>query len=153
MDRLAKTLRYLRTQRLVLSLGGWPPLASHVLALVLGMTTANLLAPPPKPCSVRTLRAGFVLWRPHARNLRLPAALTRGASLVMSPRDRDCRLSDSWHVAQTEPPLVLGKLSAARSLANHLQRARGKRPFRAIAGRTNVPPCAFGPRVFYGARP
>lgn len=133
-----------------LGLNGWPPVASHMACLVLGVALAHLARGAGKP-PARMPKRGLVLVLPAP-----PGTTTAATPLRVTLHERDaagtlCRLmddpverlaGDGWTLVLplSAGPQVPRVLSAARSGALHV----------AAAERSEGPLCGKGPKVTYG---
>ena len=140
-----------------LSLAGWPPVASHVACLILGVSLAHLAngtgedGPPQLP--------------PRALVVSLPTAAGHGVPRILigkkvqlvrrtpPPGRTSCHLAGGpFTLLALRPlPLLGAGYSAAPELARILK-AAGKGDLRLLAANSagTLPPCAHQPKVIYG---
>lgn len=139
-----------------LSLNGWPPVASHVTCILVGMSIAHLSRGAPD-VRVRIPPKAIALALPPGA---LPPGLSRGTKvhLIRGSDGSGCRLSRT-PFAVLDPQAILtlpfaeaGDLGAALSVFK--ASAPSSSAIRAVSGPAGaaLPPCRSSAKVVYGPR-
>lgn len=133
-----------------LGLNGWPPVASHMACLVLGVALAHLARGAGTP-PARIPKRGIVLSLPAPERT---TPVERPLRVLVLERDAAgglCRLTEEpvERLAGDGWTLVL-PLSAAAAVPRVLKAARGGALQLAAGDRQGTPACGKGPKVTYG---
>ena len=144
--------------RFSLTLNGWPPLASHTAALLLGVALTNLswhdpesLVSLPVGSLALSLPAQTITWSTGAK----PGPGTRVHLLRHTPDTAACRLTkEPWTVMSVGRGWVLNASLRGLDHVPMVLKSAQDTQLTLVSDRTQsaAPICEAGPRVYYGQR-
>ena len=141
--------------RLDLRLNGWPPLASHLTALLVGVALAHLSwkeGPPPirlPPKSVTFVLSQAATQRHAGRRL--------GRNMKVDLLDKsnasdECRLSrDPWVILDAEPLLIVSSPLANFLELSSMAKSVAANQVEVVPASAKVAMCFAKPKVTYGS--
>lgn len=138
-----------------LGLNGWPPLASHTTALILGVAMAHLSwsEPPPAP---KLPPKSLIIHLPKATTRLAEKSFARGASVYLVKfleGGLACRLTaESLVLLEAQPePLVSLPFTSAGGVGEIVKEVRsGELVVKGAAAAATLPLCSVRPKVNYG---
>ena len=144
--------------RLNLSLNDWPPMASHLACLLLGVALAHLSwrdGPQPLRLPPHSVTLSLPLNSIQRTSTKFPSRGSKVHLMLRQPGNTLCRLTpESWLLLEQSPTFVLSASMQSAAEIPGITRAVGAKQLELLTypnPQGALPLCAIKPRVTYGS--